>query len=189
MARPTKDQLEKLEAFIDSLPAEARSKCALCNETLVHIVKQAEAQTGAGTSTVTRALSKKVNEGAAPEDRVSGEALRQKVIGKTTDKNLSVRNEQIKNKPEPKPAPKPSPASAPTHWTCKACGKSYPMDIDECQCSDKKEEKPSAWSDANNFADVAISQLSRIQKEDPKRVEALNRVKSWIETQIIQNGG
>jgi len=41
-----------------------KKKCALCNETLVHIVKQAEAQTGAGTATA---------------DMLSGEVLQGRV--------------------------------------------------------------------------------------------------------------
>ncbi|GAB6096426.1 hypothetical protein JCM14469_26790 [Desulfatiferula olefinivorans] len=40
----------------------------------------AEVQAGAGTATVTRMLAEKVNEGAAQGDRVSGEALKQKVF-------------------------------------------------------------------------------------------------------------
>ncbi|BBO93074.1 hypothetical protein DSCOOX_62540 [Desulfosarcina ovata subsp. ovata] len=62
------------------------------------------------TRAVTRALSKKVNEGTADGDRVSGEQLRGRVRQKESDRNLSGHNDQIKNKPEPKPAPK--------HWTC-----------------------------------------------------------------------
>ena len=79
MPRVSSETLEKLEAFIDSLPAEARGKCALCTETLTHIVKTAEVETGAGTATVTRVLSEKINETAAPADRVSEQALRRRV--------------------------------------------------------------------------------------------------------------
>jgi len=35
-------------------------------------------------------------------------------------------------------------------------------------------------SDALSFATMAISQLERIRKDDPKREEALNQVESWI---------
>lgn len=79
MPRVSEDTIIKLNAFIKSLPEEARSKCALCNETLTHLVKLAEVQTGAGTATVTRALSEAINEDAAPGDRVSSEALRGRV--------------------------------------------------------------------------------------------------------------
>jgi len=80
MGRVSKETIEKLNEFICSLPEEARGKCALCNQTLVHIVKQAEAQTGAGTATVTKALADKINETAAPLDRVEASSLRDKVI-------------------------------------------------------------------------------------------------------------
>ena len=91
MARVSQETIEKLNAFIDSLPEEAKNKCALCNETLTHIVKQAEAQTGAGTATVTKVLSEKLNDGAADGDRVSGSALQDRVRtaenGRRTSKN------------------------------------------------------------------------------------------------------
>jgi len=61
MARVTQESLAKLGAFIDSLPEEARGKCALCNETLTHIVKMAEVETGAGTATVTRAAGQAIS--------------------------------------------------------------------------------------------------------------------------------
>jgi len=82
VARVSQDALDKLTAFIETLPTEARNKCALCNETLVHLVKTAEVETGAGTATVTRALADKINEDAAPGDRVSSGALRQRVLNK-----------------------------------------------------------------------------------------------------------
>ncbi|MBU4317107.1 MAG: hypothetical protein KKF30_07515 [Proteobacteria bacterium] len=37
---------------------------------------------------------------------------------------------------------------------------------------------------AMQFVSIAISQLERIRIEDPKRIEALNKVKSWIEQQL-----
>ena len=77
--RVSADALKKLNAFIDALPSEARGKCALCNETLTHLVKLAEVETGAGTATVTRVLAEKINEDAAPQDRVSGNQLRNRV--------------------------------------------------------------------------------------------------------------
>lgn len=94
MPRVSQETLDKLETFINSLPNEARQKCALCTETLTHIVKLAEVQTGAGTATVTRVLSEKINEKAAPQDQVSGNALRQKV---QWNEGLKAHNEQINN--------------------------------------------------------------------------------------------
>ena len=75
MARVSTETIKKLNEFIDSLPNDARNKCSLCNETLTHLVKMAEVQTGAGTATVTRALAERINETAAPGDRVSGKQL------------------------------------------------------------------------------------------------------------------
>lgn len=80
MSRVKKETIAKLHEFFDTLPTEARSKCALCNETLTHIVKTAEVETGAGTATVTRELANRINDGAAPGDQVSGEALRQRLV-------------------------------------------------------------------------------------------------------------
>jgi ABC-type phosphonate transport system ATPase subunit len=42
-------------------------------------VVAAEVESGAGTTTVTRALADRINEDAAPADRVSGNALRNRV--------------------------------------------------------------------------------------------------------------
>jgi len=39
-------------------------------------------------------------------------------------------------------------------------------------------------TEAMQFVVIAISQLGRIRKDDPKRVEALNRVKTWINDQL-----
>ena len=79
MPRVSEETINKLQEFIDSLPDYARNKCALCNETLTHIVKQAEAQTGAGTATVTRELAARIDEGAAPGGRPDGNRLRNRV--------------------------------------------------------------------------------------------------------------
>ena len=100
MARTTQEILERLNAFMESLPTEAKSKCALCNETLTHWVKRAEVETGAGTATVTRMLADKINDGAAPGDRVSDGALRQRVLAAEGS---------ICRKPTNKPAAEPAP--------------------------------------------------------------------------------
>ncbi len=39
-------------------------------------------------------------------------------------------------------------------------------------------------TEAMQLIEIAISQLERIRKDDPKRVEALNRVKTWINDQL-----
>mgnify|MGYP001112075828 CR=1 FL=1 len=107
MPRVSQESLKRLKAFIDSLPAEARSKCALCNDTLVHLVKTAEVETGAGTATVTRALADRINEDAAPGDRVSGEALRSKVVTAEHGRRPSEKEKsaQCTNNPQPQHDP------------------------------------------------------------------------------------
>lgn len=80
MGRVSSETIDKINAFFLSLPDEAKSKCALCNETLTHIVKQAEVQTGAGTATVVKVLADHINENAAPADKMSDGALRQRVL-------------------------------------------------------------------------------------------------------------
>ena len=79
MPRVSEETINKLQEFIESLPDYARNKCALCNETLTHIVKQAEAQTGAGTATVTRELAARIDEDAAPGVKPDGDRLRKRV--------------------------------------------------------------------------------------------------------------
>ena len=79
MGKVSTETIQNVSKFFDSLPEEAKNKCALCNETLVHIVKTAEARTGAGTATVTRMLSERINANAAPADVVSSEQLRGRV--------------------------------------------------------------------------------------------------------------
>ena len=79
MARVTAVQLYRLQAFFDTLPADQKGKCALCNETLVHIVKQAEAEIGVGTATATKVLAEQINETALPADRVTAGQLRDRV--------------------------------------------------------------------------------------------------------------
>lgn len=103
MPRVSHETIEKLNEFINLLAGDARSKCALCTETLTHIVKTAEAQTGAGTATVTRALAEKINETAAPGDRVSGGALQDRVRVSEQGRRPSQKEKmaQCQNKPEP----------------------------------------------------------------------------------------
>jgi hypothetical protein len=79
MGRVSQETVDKLSAFIESLPEEVKSKCAFCNETLTHIVKKAEVETGAGTATITGEIAKKHNETAATHDKVSGKQLQDRV--------------------------------------------------------------------------------------------------------------
>ena len=102
MPRVSEETIKKLDDFINSLPQEARSKCALCSETLTHIVKMAEVQTGAGTATVARVLSEKINENAAPVDMEALNAVALMALnpqargGKSAYENLTA--DQIKER-------------------------------------------------------------------------------------------
>ncbi len=58
-------------------------------------------------------------------------------------------------------------------------------EVVEKRTSPAPKQKPQKFqiqqvSDALSFATMAISQLERIRKDDPKREEALNQVESWI---------
>jgi len=112
MARVSKETIEKLNEFFDTLPTDARNKCALCNETLTHIVNLAAAKTGAPTATVTRELASRVNDGAAPGDLVSGGALQDRVRTAEQGRRPSEKEKmaQCQNKPDPDPDPEPDPA-------------------------------------------------------------------------------
>ena len=99
MSRVAKDVLKKLADFLDNLPGDVRSKCSLCNETLTHIVKQAEAQTGAPTATVAREIAARHNEGAATGDVVSGESLRSRVVNIEHGRPDKCRNPTLTQQP------------------------------------------------------------------------------------------
>lgn len=161
MPRVSQETIEKLNAFIESLPTEARNKCAICNETLTHLVKTAEVETGAGTATVTRVLAEKINETAAPGDRVIGEHLRDRVR-----KQEPVIRENIPNNSMTELYPE------------KEGGTKKPKK--------KLETNPSIepqgdCTEAHQFVSIAISQLTRIRKDDPARQSELDRIILWIE--------
>ena len=116
MGKVSTKTIQNVSKFFDSLPEEVKDKCALCNETLVHIVKTAEARTGAGTATVTRMLSERINANAAPADVVSGSQLRDRVRIKEGKKLIwdkipnkesltqnSIATNHVKNQLDPSP--------------------------------------------------------------------------------------
>lgn len=167
MAKVSQETLKKLNDFLDSLPSEAQSKCSLCNETLVHLVKTAEVETGAGTATVTRELANRINDGAAPGDKVSGNALRNRV------QNIEgVKCSDRADKPEPKPK------------ECPVCGSVYPGDHKHCPNNCGKSE----CTEAHQFCTIAISQLSRIRQDDMEKIPEFLKVLDWIIQQIHDTG-
>lgn len=148
MPRVRREAIERLNEFISSLGAETKGKCALCTQTLTHLTKTAEAKTGAPTATVTRGLADWINEDAAPGDRVSDGALRQRVLNA---EGAICRNPT--NKPQP----------------------------ENGQPVRKETASQEQCTEAMQFAVIAISQLSRVRSDDPKKEAAFNRVTNWIE--------
>lgn len=173
MPRVSQETMEKLNDFLNSLPAEARSKCALCNETLTHIVKRAEAETGAPTATVTKALANRVNDGAAPGDVVSGKKLQDKV-------RYHSGADKVGNS-EDKPIPKSK--------ECPICGSVYPGDNEHCpnKCEKAAAEKPEVL-DARHFCFQAVGKLHSIPQDDTSKVPELLRVLDYIIEQIHDSG-
>jgi len=151
MPRVSQETLDKLKVFIDSLPDEARDKCALCNETLTHLVKTAEVETGAGTATVTRELANKINETAAPGDRVGDEALKKRV-----QRSEGVIRTKRPDTHQPK-------EKAPDGPELKKGGDFHTDDF------------------AMRFAKMAVAQLASIERGHPDRKQAFDYVVKWIE--------
>lgn len=92
----------------------------------------------------------------------------------------------------PRPGAGRKPKDEQLTWSCIDCGGVFTMEQKECNClpcQTKHKPKPrqnlvepaqSQTSSAMQFAVMAISQLERIQKDDPQRVGALLRVQDWI---------
>ena len=99
MARVPKATIAKAKAALDAHSQEIVNKCALCSETLTHIVKSVEAQTGAPTATVTRMLADRISDNAAPGGRVTPRQLEGRVYRQENDIPTNRGN---KSEPEPK---------------------------------------------------------------------------------------
>lgn len=207
MATVSAEAIRKLHEFIESLPEEARSKCSLCNQTLTHIVKQAEAQTGAGTRTVTRMLAEKINETAAPADQVTPEGLRQRARETAGEKDRTGSN-----------GPNEPTTQNNTEKSCSSCSKRSRLDPGEVMREveavikekrvtvnqaakevgvkmgrsantvrgvyirerDRTKARMGAGC-ADQFVRLAISQLERIDREFHEGwLEAIERLEAWI---------
>lgn len=79
MGRVAADAIERLSQIMAVLDGGDTKACRLCNETLTHNIKQIEANTGASERAVCEAIADKINETALPQDKVTGESLRQRV--------------------------------------------------------------------------------------------------------------
>jgi hypothetical protein len=144
MSKPTEDTVLKLQFFLDTLPKEVTRECSLCSKALTHIVKKAEVETGAGTATVTKALAEKINEGAAPGDKVTGEKLRDRV-------RYAGGETKMGNSPD-----KPEKAKKLEIWTCANCGKDSPTTEGFCNscAAPMPIEKPQKRGDSKTLFDL-----------------------------------
>lgn len=100
MPRVSAETLKKLNAFLDTLPPETFHQCALCRDSLTHISKTAEAQTGAGTKTVADAIAERHNDGRPENDHVSGNALKDRVLRHEGVKKAKRSNKTKPSKPK-----------------------------------------------------------------------------------------
>lgn len=204
MATVSAEAIRKLHEFIESLPEEARSKCSLCNQTLTHIVKQAEAQTGAGTRTVTRMLAEKINETAAHADQVTEDALRARVRETSGEKSYpvgpnrpneptaqySVNNHGTRGtKLDPKAVYEEIEAKVKKGKSIKSAAEEIAQRtgkrLDTVRKAYLRERDRVVYgsegkSTAEQLACIAISQLSRIDKSEDGWAEALEKVENWI---------
>lgn len=65
-----------LEEYFNLLPPGMKKKCAMCNNTLAHVVTQAMVATGSSERATVKVLADQLNEGAAQQDVVTAEQLR-----------------------------------------------------------------------------------------------------------------
>ena len=133
MARPDQATLDLIKDEVARIPPDRLSKCALCNDTLTHIVKTIEAKTGGGTATVARMVADEINKTATPGDRVSGEKLRNRI-------NNQERVKCVNNTDK---------TPDPLTWTCSDCGGDFPVDQEDCNCGKGKTHTPIAVRTVN----------------------------------------
>jgi hypothetical protein len=172
MSRIPQETIDKLNAFLDMIPSDVRGKCTMCTETLTHWVKKAEVETGAGTSTVTKAFAARHNENAAPMDRVTPEQLRGRVIyhegkskcGNSTDKQSAEK--------EGKLAPPPKEEMGTDVPTPPKKEKKYVFDNDAIAGT------------AMYFLAIALGNMNRIMDDDPDRTRAFQEMIEWCQQQI-----
>jgi len=170
------ETIEKLQAFIESLPDEAKAKCALCNETLVHIVKTAEARTGAPTRTVTKALAEEVNKNVPPGDRVSDKALQNRVRRVEGEKdaltNCKDSTSEIMDESDSK-------VKFPFRdLNLKNTDNKSPSDAEIIRELNRRNPY------AIRQADIAIAYLNNIDVKDKYRAEAYLKVRAWIDARL-----
>ena len=191
------DTLAKIRDFFDGLTGEAKSKCALCNETLTHIVKMAEVETGAGTATVTKVLAEQINDVAVEGDRVSEHTLRDRVRRHSGQKDESGRFAQ-KSQNQDAPTVKPvatcsipeqvlekvtqgKTVSQASREVAEVTGKDPEVVRNAYNREKERVGDPARASQAMNIVGYAIAQLERLSKNDPKCEDAILKLETWIQ--------
>lgn len=79
MGKVSQETQEQVHKFFQNCEGEIITKCSICKETLTHMTKLAEVETGAGTDTVCKILADQINQHALPQDRVTAKALSNRV--------------------------------------------------------------------------------------------------------------
>lgn len=178
MARVSKEKLIQLEEWFDEkMPNDLAYKCTLCNETLTHLTKMAEAEVGVGTATVTKMLAERINEHALEHEQVTGELLRQRALrksGERTDKCADRTNKLTGTSPDTIIVDELADQGEPT-WTCTECGGTFPLSQTTCNCpgSQPQEEPPKERKESP-------------PKQDPPRIKEYGC--SPIERKVAETG-
>lgn len=185
------DTLQKIREFFDGLTGEAKSKCALCNETLTHIVKMAEVETGAGTATVTKVLAEQLNEGAVEGDKVSAKALDSRVrYHEGKDKVGNSGNLQNPDAPTVKPGDsgdivreveRKVRAGKSIREAAAEVAETHGKNTETVRKAYNRVGDPARASQAFDIVGFAIAQLERLNRNDPKCEEALLKLETWIQ--------
>ena len=170
--------------------------CGLWIEQRVQEELDRKGETGASLRSIGRIISAEVEKYF--ETKVKPVTIFQRARRFGTDTNVSPKSQPIRNIPKTIENRKPQgggyresagrkpEARDPHMWQCSGCGSYYMPDVVSCDSCERKALKHTEThevSDAVSFATIAISQLSRIRKDDPKRFEAFEMVTDWIESQ------
>jgi len=156
MSRVNEETAKKVANFLDNQPPEFWNKCTLCNTTLLDTVKKGEVQTGAGTYTIVKAISERFNENAPSQDKVTGNALNQRVRQQEGLKLSDRQNKKTKkgvaqNAPLNKSEPNPPPSSAYAKEQMKKKDKAATTPNDK-QTNEMPGTTPSSGSESNAAA-------------------------------------
>lgn len=105
--RVKNDVVEDVRRLIDMLPAEIKTKCSICNETMTHYLTQVQVQANAPLGTVCREYTKAVNEMLPEHEKLSESAAMNRVRLTSGAKKISCQSDNITSQPPPPPPPPP----------------------------------------------------------------------------------